>query len=134
MKHGNILRQYIKAQGLKYQRVGQMLGFGSKNTIGLWMEQERFRNEQFTQLLGIFPDIMEHYPDVNVVTIRNMVAEPQETYGYQSAEERKCQQELKRFKDSYYSMLEKFNLLQDRHINLQHEHMELQGQLKSARA
>jgi hypothetical protein len=130
MKHGEILKQYIKGEGLKYQHVGKLLGFGSKNTIGLWMEQERFRNEQFTALLKVFPDIMEHYPDVSVTAVRNMVSEPLEPYGYQSAEERKCQQELHRFREAYYSMLEKHNSLQDRYIHLQHEHMELQAQRK----
>jgi hypothetical protein len=133
MKHGEILRQYIKGQGLKYQCVGEMLGFSSKNTIGLWMAQDQFRNEQFTELLRIFPDIMEHFPDVNVVAIRNIMSEPAEPYGYQTPEERKCRQELRKFRDAYYSMLEKHNSLQDRYINLQHEHISLQGQLKSAR-
>jgi transcriptional regulator with XRE-family HTH domain len=133
MKHGEILRQYIKGQGLKYQRVGEMLGFSSKNTIGLWMAQETFRNEQFAELLRIFPDIMEHYPEVNITRVRNMASEPMEVYGYRSSEERKCQDELNRFREAYYSMLERHNSLQDRYIHLQHEHMELQDRYKSAR-
>lgn len=125
MTHGEILRTYIEEQGLKFQWVNERLGHKSRNTIHDWMNQEKLRPEQFAKLTEVFPDILDRFPDVNAPIMRNMVSEPQAAYNRTSGRDPECEKHLKYFRDAYYSVLERFNAMQERHIALQNEHMDL---------
>lgn len=64
MHQGKKLKQYIKKQDFSFSQVSRKLNQRSKNTIHNWFDREELSANMFSQLVTLFPNIMDEFPDV----------------------------------------------------------------------
>lgn len=114
--HGQRLREFIQEKDLSFLQVTRRLGHGSKTTLHNWFERDELNMDMFSQLVKIFPDIMNHFPEVEWRRVNAMVEEEAEPYGTNS--DTKCIKRLDRLMDDHLELLKRFNTLMQNHVEL----------------
>jgi hypothetical protein len=129
--HGQRLREFIQDKDLSFLQVTRRLGHGSKTTLHNWFERDELNMNMFSQLVKVFPDIMNHFPEIEWKRVSSMVEEEAETYGTNG--DTKCEKRLDRLLEDHLDLLKRFNQLMQNHVELTQNYGQLQEKyLKSA--
>ncbi len=113
---GQRLRDFIQDKDLSFLQVTRRLRHGSKTTLHNWFERDELNMDMFSQLVKIFPDIMDRFPEVEWKRVNAMVQEDVEPYGTNG--DTKCHKRLDRLMDDHLELLKRFNTLMQNHVEL----------------
>ena len=113
---GARLRKYIRDNDLSFRQVTRRLGHGSVNTIHAWCKRDELSLDMFAQLMGVFPDIMSEFPEVEWQRVTSIVQEEQADYGTRSASD--CQKRLDQLMKDHLDLLQRYNDITQKYVEL----------------
>lgn len=115
--HGVRLRKFLEGKDLSFSQVTRRLGHGSRNTLLNWFEREELTSNMWSKLVGVFPDIMSEFPDVewgSITQTPSKVEEPGAVYDPKDL--RDCRSELEVLRKDHIELLARYNKMMEQYV------------------